>query len=98
MHTSKMPRLHVSQALTEKAFEMQAVMPYRTIKHGEPPIRPEPIKYRASAQAEYYSPLARADMISDRPNASEQTIPSYNGFHAGLNMKQRKSNFICDYY
>lgn len=30
----------VSQALTEKVSEMQAVMPYRTIKRGESPIRP----------------------------------------------------------
>ncbi len=28
---------------------------------------------------------------SDRPDAAEQTIPSYNGFHAGLSLEQRKS-------
>ena len=30
----------VSQALTEKASEMQTVTPYRTIQRGEPPTRP----------------------------------------------------------
>ena len=30
-------------------------------------------------------------MKGDRPDAAEQSIPSYNGFHAGLNMEQRKS-------
>ena len=29
-------------------------------------------------------------MNGDRPDPAEQTIPSYNGFHAGLNMEQRK--------
>ena len=35
--------------------------------------------------------LAHADMNGDHPDAAKQTIPSYNGFHAGLNMKQGKS-------
>ena len=40
--TIKDPKI-VSQTLTEKASEMQAVTPYRTIKRGEPHIRPENI-------------------------------------------------------
>ena len=35
----------VSQALTEKASEMQAVTPYRTIQGGEPPTRPVPATF-----------------------------------------------------
>ena len=30
-------------------------------------------------------------MKGDRPDAAEQSIPSYNQFHAGLNMEQGKS-------
>jgi hypothetical protein len=29
-------------------------------------------------------------MSGDRPDAAEQTIPSYNGFHTSLNVQQRK--------
>jgi hypothetical protein len=39
----------VSQALTEKASEM-VVMPYRTIKRGEPPIRPKPTTFSSSTE------------------------------------------------
>ena len=36
--------------------------------------------------------LARADVKGDHPDAAaDQSIPSYNGFHAGLNMEQGKS-------
>ena len=42
----------VSRALTDKASEIQVITPYKTIKRGEPPIRPEPIlrfvEYRSS--------------------------------------------------
>ena len=30
-------------------------------------------------------------MKGDCPDAAEHSIPSYNGFHAGLNMEHRKS-------
>ena len=84
----------VSQALTWKASEMQTVVPYRTIKRGEPPIRPKPTTFSSSTEPQrkrsIIHALARADMNGDRPDPAEQTIPSYNGFHAGLNMEQRK--------
>lgn len=74
---------------------MQAVTPYRTIKRGEPPIRPKPTMFSSSTEPQHkrsiIHALARADMNGDRPDAAEQTIPSYSGFHAGLNMEQRKS-------
>ncbi|KAJ3580968.1 hypothetical protein NHX12_017231, partial [Muraenolepis orangiensis] len=85
----------VSRALTEKVPEMQAVTPYRTIKRGEPPIRPKPTTFSSSTEPQrkrsIIHALAGADMNGDRPDAAEQTIPSYSGFHAGLNMEQRKS-------
>ena len=84
----------VSQALTWKASEMQTVVPYRTIKRGEPPIRPKPTTFSSSTEPQrkrsIIHALARADMNDDLPDPAEQTIPSYNGFHAGLNMEQRK--------
>ncbi len=87
----------VSQALTEKASEMPAVTPYRTIRRDEPPTLC-PLRspqYRASAQAHA---LVRADVKDDRHGAAEQSIPSYNGFHVGLNMEQGKSKACFHIY
>ena len=87
----------VSQALTEKTSEMQAVTPYKTIKRGEPPIRPEPSTFSSSTEPQqtrcviHALAIARADVHGDRPDAAAQTIPSFNGFHATLNSEQRKS-------
>lgn len=74
---------------------MQAVTPYRTIKRGELPIRPKPTTFSSNTEPQrkqsIIHALARADMNGGRPDAAEQTIPSYSGFQAGLNMEQRKS-------
>ena len=40
----------VPQPLTEKASEMQAVTPYRTIQRGEPPTRPMPATSSSSTE------------------------------------------------
>ena len=40
----------VSQALTEKASEMQTVTPYRTIQRGEPPTRPMPATFSSGTE------------------------------------------------
>lgn len=73
---------------------MQEVTPYRTIKRGEPPIRPKPTKFVSSTDPQYkrsvIHALARTDVNGDRPDAANQTIPSYNGFHASLNTEQGK--------
>jgi len=85
----------VSQLLSEKASEMQTVIPYKTIKRGEPPIRPEPTEISSSTNPQrkrsIIHALVRADRSGDRPVVTEQTIPSYNGFHASLNVGQEKS-------
>ena len=47
-HTRIKEAKAVSQALTEKASEMQAVKPYRTIQRGEPPTRPVPATFSSS--------------------------------------------------
>ena len=82
----------VSQVLTEKVSEMQTVTPYKTIKRGEPPIRPKPTTFSSSTEAQRKRSIihvfARSDMNGDRPDPGEQTIPSYSGFHASLHMKQ----------
>ena len=57
-----------------------------SLPHALCPLRSP--QYRASAQAHV---LARCDVKSDRPDAAEQSIPSYNQFHGGLNMEQGKS-------
>ena len=51
--------------------------------------RPTPATF-SSSTAQVHA-LARADAKGDRPGAAEQSIPSYNGFHAGLNMEQGKN-------
>ena len=75
--------------------EMQAVTPYKTIKRGEPPVRPEPATFSASTEPQrkrsIIHALARMNTNGDRPDVTEQIIPSYNGFHAGLNSEQEKS-------
>ena len=40
----------VSQALTEKASELQAVTPHRTIRRGEPPTHPMPATFSSSTE------------------------------------------------
>ncbi|KAL8608986.1 hypothetical protein ACOMHN_050453 [Nucella lapillus] len=88
----------VSHALTEKASEMQAVTPYKTIQRGEPPIRTEPTTFSSSTENQrkrsIIHALARADANGDRPDAATQAIPSFNGFHAGLKMEQGKSKAL----
>ena len=84
-----------SLALGEKVSEMQAVTPYKTIKRGEPPVRPEPATFSVSTEPQrkrnIIHALAHMNTNGDRPDVTEQTIPSYNGFHAGLNSEQEKS-------
>ena len=74
---------------------MQVVKPYRTIKRGEPPIRPKPTTFSSSTAHQHkrsiIHALVRADTNGDRPDANEQIIPSYNGFHAGLTAEHGKS-------
>lgn len=74
---------------------MQAVTPYKTIKRGEPPIRSKPTAFSSSTDTQrkrsIIHALTRADVNGDRPNAAEQIIPSYSGFHASLNVEQGKS-------
>ena len=61
----------VSRALTEKASEMQEVTPYRTMKCGEPPIRPKPVTLSSSTEPQrkrsVIHALTRADLKGDRP-------------------------------
>ena len=56
---------------------------------------PEPATFSANTEPQQkrsiIHALARVNTDSDRPDAAEQTIPSYNGFHAGLSPEQGKS-------
>ena len=60
--TIKDPKI-VSQTLTEKAFEMQAVMPYRTIKYGEPPIRTKPATFLPIIEAQRKCSIIHALLV-----------------------------------
>lgn len=103
VHETNVQELHsrlkdaktMSLALTKKVSEMQAITPYKTIKRGEPPIRPEPATYSTCTKTQQkrsiIHALARVDTNGNRPGAAEQTIPSYNGFHASLNLDKGKS-------
>ena len=90
----------VSQLLSEKASEMRTVIPYKTIKLGESPIHSETTTFSSSTDPQHKRSiihvLARADRNGDRPAVTEQTIPSYSGFHASLNVGHEKSHIsIC---
>ncbi len=82
---------------------MQAITPYRTIKRGEPPTRSKPATFSSRTEPQckrsIIHALARIDLNGDRTDAAEQTIPSYNGFHAGLNIAHgtRKAYFHMSY-
>ncbi len=65
-------------------YEVQAVTPYKTTKPAAFSASTEPQRKGSIIHA-----LARAN--SDHPDAAEQTIPSYNGLHAGLSLEQGKS-------
>ncbi len=65
----------VSRVLTEKVSEMQTVTPYRTIKRGEPPIRPKPTTFSSSTEAQRKRSIIHVFSRSDMNGA----IPSYSG-------------------
>ena len=85
----------VSQLLSEKASEMQTVIPYKTTKRGEPPIHSEPTTFSSSTDPQckrsIIHVLAHADRNDDHPAVTELTIPSCSGFHASLNVEHGKS-------
>ena len=81
---------------------MQTVIPYKTTKHGEPPIHSEPTTFSSSTDPQckqsIIHALARADRNGDCPAVTKQTIPSYSGFHASLNVKhERHISIIMSY-
>jgi len=84
----------VSQLLSEKGSEKHTVIPYKTTKHGVPPIRSELTTFSSSTDPQHKRSiihvLARADRNSDCPALTEQTIPSYSGCHASLNVEHGK--------
>jgi len=88
----------LSQALTERASDMQFVTPYRTIQSGEPPIRHQPNKLSSNTDYQrkrsIIHALVRADVNGDHPDVAKQTVPSYNGFHASLNAAGGKAKII----
>ena len=72
---------------------MQVVTPYRTIRRGEPPIRPEtPTSSSGTAiqRRNVIHTLVPVDENGDRPDIAQQKIPTYNGFQASLRMSQGK--------
>ena len=74
------------QALTEMASEIQAVTPYTTIQRPKPATFSSSIEHQGNGSIIHALP--RSDVKDD--------CPSYNGFPAGLNMEQGKSN-ACFY-
>jgi len=85
----------VSQLLSERASEMQTVIPYKTTKCGEPSIFPEPTTFSSSTNPQRKQSiihvLTHADRNGDCPFVTKQAIPSYGGFHASLNAEHGKS-------
>jgi len=65
----------VSQLLSERASEMQTVIPYKTTKRGEPPIRPESTTFSSSTDPQHKGRIIQvlccADRNGDRPAVTE---------------------------
>ena len=57
-----------------------------SLPHARCPLRSPQVQSLSEVHA-----LTRANVKGDRPDATEQSIPSYIRFHAGLNMEQAKS-------
>ena len=74
---------------------MNVITPYKTIKRGKSPICPKPTTLTSIIKPQHKRSiihvLSNADSNGDRRDATEQTIPSYGGFHASLNRKQGKN-------
>ena len=82
----------VSQILSEKASEMQIVIPHKTTKHGEPPIGTEPTTISSSTDPQHKRNIIHVLACGgDCPAVTKQTIPSYSGFYASLNVEHKKS-------
>lgn len=84
---------NVSLALTVKAAEMQTFMPYRTIKIGEPVIRPKPatfsLRRESHRKQSIIHALARLDVSDGSPDANKQATPSFNTFYVGLKVGKK---------
>ncbi len=67
----------VSETLYKKTSEMQKVQPYRTIKHGEPPICSQPITFSKSTDTQHKRNIIHTLVRSDaygNPRKSHLTM------------------------
>ena len=90
----------LSASVKALGSEMQKIVPYKTIKRGEPPIRTKTEKNSillgTSTQRTrgVIHALARAQDDLSRPKPEEQQVPGYKGFHAAMSQAQEKSRAI----
>lgn len=90
----------LSSSLKEIGSDMQQVIPYKTFKRGEPPIRKQaeddslPQNTSVQRTRGVIHALARAQDDGKRPKPEEQTVPGFSGFHARMSSADAKSRAI----
>ena len=85
----------LSTSLKELDKTMKAVIPYKTTKRAEPPIRDRPtdeeqITTLQQRTRSVIHVLARADEELNRPEAMKQTVPGFSGKKINLNIKNNQ--------
>ena len=75
--------------ISERLKGRKEVEPYKTVKRGEPTIQEKPISNISGSVAKQHKrgiihTLARMTQDGERPQPSEQKVPSFNGFHASF--------------
>ena len=89
----------LSTSLKEIGSDMQHVIPYKTVKRGEPPIRERaaddsPRDTFMQRSRGVIHALARAQDDRTRPKPEEQTVPGFSGFQARMSNADEKSRAI----
>ena len=90
---------HLSAFLKELNATMKDITPYKTTVWAEPPVRSKPqaqeqldtMKQRIHSVIHV---LSRANDDLNRPEASEQKVPSFSGFQAKMSKNVEKSTPI----
>ena len=88
---------NISERLKVHASRLKEVEPYKTVKRGEPTIQEKPISNISGSVAKQHKrgiihTLARMTQDGERPQPSEQKVPSLNGFYASFS----KSPVVVD--
>lgn len=100
VNRTNMTAQFLSTSLKEMGSDMQCLIPYKTVKRGEPPVRervadesPPPDTSVQRTRGVIHA-LARANEDRSRPTPEEQTVPGFSGFQARMSNADEKSRAI----